>query len=173
MVSLFPSLKNIETARLTRHAILESEIEFENINYHKALRYISIVGGKDLLKKSGLGHLAPTWLGDREDLMAVGGKKAGDGSNWRDTILDMFDIEKKRIMATWRGSSCCQIKGLSGNCTIVMWMTIGYSFTHWLKGGSGLMSGSNLALFKKSWTLNQTNLTNLELQEKWSKLCLH
>ena len=47
--------------------------------YHKALQYISIVGGKELLKESGLGRLAPTWLGDREELTAKNQKMSPIG----------------------------------------------------------------------------------------------
>ena len=43
--SLFPSLKCVETARLTRHAILNSNIDVENFDHQMALRYIFIVGG--------------------------------------------------------------------------------------------------------------------------------
>ena len=40
--SLYPSLKNVEIARLARHAILESKVSFENIDYLRASRYIYI-----------------------------------------------------------------------------------------------------------------------------------
>ena len=53
VVLLFPSLKNIETARLARHAILQSNFNFENIDYHRALQYFKIVGGNELLQKAG------------------------------------------------------------------------------------------------------------------------
>ena len=40
VVQLFPSLKDVETARLARYAILESKVEFENVDYLHALRYL-------------------------------------------------------------------------------------------------------------------------------------
>ena len=43
--SLFPSLKNLETARLARNAILQSTVNFEGWDLRKALRYLYIVGG--------------------------------------------------------------------------------------------------------------------------------
>ena len=46
MKSLFPSLSDIETARLASKAILESEVEFENWDLQMALRYLTILGGK-------------------------------------------------------------------------------------------------------------------------------
>ena len=93
VVSLFPSLRNIESARLARHAILQSKLSFESVDYHRALQYIYIVGGKELLQKAGLGRLTPTWLGDRADLITIGGKKSNDRENWRNSCLDMFNID--------------------------------------------------------------------------------
>ena len=52
--SLFPSPKSVETARLARYAVLGSKVEFRNWDFLKALRYLYIVGGAELLKKHGL-----------------------------------------------------------------------------------------------------------------------
>ena len=49
VMSLFPSLKAVEAARLARFAVLESNVKFENIDYLMALRYLSIIGGKEML----------------------------------------------------------------------------------------------------------------------------
>ena len=59
VVSLFPSLKNIETGRLARHAILQSKVMIENFDYKMGLRYIKIVGGDALLNKAQLLRLSP------------------------------------------------------------------------------------------------------------------
>ena len=99
VVSLFPSLKGVETARLTRHAILKSDIEFGNVDYHMALRYLSIIGGNELLNKAGLGRLSPVWLGDRHDLTTVGGRKSKDKKSWKDTTKDILEVEKRKIVA--------------------------------------------------------------------------
>ena len=40
--SLFPSLPNVETARMARKAVLASNVEFVDFDYIKALRYIKI-----------------------------------------------------------------------------------------------------------------------------------
>ena len=97
--SLFPSLKSVETARLARCAILDSKVTFENWDYLKALRYLFIVGGSELIRKQGLSRLMPTWLGDREDLLAVGGSKSKEESNWSDTSREIHDFEKRKIIA--------------------------------------------------------------------------
>ena len=57
--SLFPSLKSVETARIARTAVLNSKVEYKNVDHLKALRYIFIVGGKDLISSRGLGRLCP------------------------------------------------------------------------------------------------------------------
>ena len=99
VVSLFPSLKGMETARLARHAVLNSTIEFGNVDYLMALRYLTIVGGTDLLHKAGIGRLTPVWLGDRQDLTTVGGRKSKDSRSWWDLKKEIRDFEKRRILA--------------------------------------------------------------------------
>ena len=42
VVSLFPSLKNVESARLARIAVLNSSIEMGSFDHLKALRYIYV-----------------------------------------------------------------------------------------------------------------------------------
>ena len=52
--SLFPSMKSVETARLARYAVLNSKIEIDNFDHSMALRYLFVVGGKELINKVGL-----------------------------------------------------------------------------------------------------------------------
>ena len=99
VVSLFPSLKNVETGRLARYALLDTEVEFENFDYLMGLRYLKIVGGDALLNRARLGRLAPRWLGKREDLTTIGGSKSKDPKSWRDTTRDIFKTDRKRIIA--------------------------------------------------------------------------
>ena len=65
---MFPSLKNIESARMARFAILNSKVDFVDWNFKKALRYLYVIGGKELLRKAGLARVAPKWKGERDDL---------------------------------------------------------------------------------------------------------
>ena len=97
--SLFPSIKNVEAARFVRHAVLNSDVQIENFDHLIALRYLTIVGGADLLRKVGVSRLAPRWLGGRADLVSLGGKKSRDPSSWRDTKMDIRDFEKRKIVA--------------------------------------------------------------------------
>ena len=99
--SLFPSLKSVESARLTRHAILNSKVQVENFDHKMALRYLFIVGGRELITKIGLSRHMPKWLGDREDLVAVGGKKSKSAKSWRDSDRSVWPSEKKMILAAF------------------------------------------------------------------------
>ena len=51
------------------------------------------------MSKAGLGRLAPTWKGNREDLTTIGGKKSKDGQNWIDSKREIMDSEKRKIVA--------------------------------------------------------------------------
>ena len=73
VASLFPSINNVEAGRLVRHAILKSDVRIENFDYLTALRFLTIVGGRELLQKVGVSRLEPKWLGNRQDLTSLGG----------------------------------------------------------------------------------------------------
>ena len=49
--------------------------------------------------KRGLSRLVPKWLGEREDLTSVGGAMSRDPKNWKDSPREIFDNEKKSIVA--------------------------------------------------------------------------
>ena len=98
VVSLFPSLKAVEAARLARCAVVESDVKFENFNYQMALRYLMIVGGIQMLDGAKLGRLAPKWKGKRGDMLSVGGKKSKDVNFWQDSNRNMFESDKRRIV---------------------------------------------------------------------------
>ena len=57
------------------------------------------MGGQSFLKRIGLGRVSPCWLGNREDLITVGGLKSKSDECWRDTKKDIHDAEKVRIIA--------------------------------------------------------------------------
>ena len=38
--SLLPSMSNIDTARIAKKVVLQSKVDFEDIDYQKALRYM-------------------------------------------------------------------------------------------------------------------------------------
>ena len=57
--ALFPSLKDLESARIVRQAIEMSEMQFENVDYDAALKYLVITGGVDHVREIGLKNVAP------------------------------------------------------------------------------------------------------------------
>ena len=57
--SLYPSLRDIDTACLAREAILHSDIKFEGIDFQRALAYLRIVAGIEAMKMAGLSNLIP------------------------------------------------------------------------------------------------------------------
>ena len=68
--ALFPSLRDLEAARIVRESVLTSDIEFENIDYVTALKYLRVVGGDDHIKDLRLSNIAPK----RPNLIALGGE---------------------------------------------------------------------------------------------------
>ena len=88
--SLFPSLADLESAKIVRHAIKNSKIEFNNIDYKLGLRYLKIVCGNDYLKEIGLGHVIPSWRGKRQDLLSIGGELSKEDGNWIDVKRDLL-----------------------------------------------------------------------------------
>ena len=63
-----------------------------------ALRYIYVTGGVELMERTGLLKFCPRWLGDRKDLITLGGKKTNDNKFWQDTTRDLFNGDIKKIV---------------------------------------------------------------------------
>ena len=97
--ALFPSLKDVECARMARYAMMESDLKFENVDYLRALRYIRIVGGVDYMVENGLKHLIPVWKGKKGWLLKVGGEKAKDDGLWKNTNKQLTEKDKKKILS--------------------------------------------------------------------------
>ena len=64
-----------------------------------ALRYLFIVGGREFLIKNKLSRHIPKWLGEREDLTTVGGRKSKSQKSWKDSGNCLWPTEKKMIVA--------------------------------------------------------------------------
>ena len=97
--SLFPSLRNVETARLAKKSILKSKVKFEGVDYQKALKYIWLVGGDTLLDRNDLLKFKPKWKGKRSDLLTIGGDSARDDNLWNCSGRTLFEGDKRRILA--------------------------------------------------------------------------
>ena len=97
--SLFPSLADLESAKMVRLAVKKSNMDFQNVDYKLALRYLRIVCGVDYLKEVGLGHVSPTWRGKRQDLVTVGGEQSRLDGNWKDVARELLQWEQKGVLS--------------------------------------------------------------------------
>ena len=97
--ALFPSLLDIESARIARQAVLMSDIKFDNIDYDLALKYLIVAGGKCHVEEIGLKKIAPKWLGSRQDLLTVGGDSIDEKKKWSPIKRDLTAGEKKQVLA--------------------------------------------------------------------------
>ena len=79
---------------------MDTIVEFENCDISEEMRFIHIVGGCELVVKSGLSRLMPKWLRVREDLISVGGTKYRDPKWGRDSSKEVFKHEVKKVVAT-------------------------------------------------------------------------
>ena len=98
VVSLYPSMTDIEVANLCYEAIMASKIKFSNINYRNT--YIAIN-----LNKTDQ-RLPPLWRVLPRRKAAVGGVWPGDTAsprceeNWIFPNVELTELEKRMILAT-------------------------------------------------------------------------
>ena len=97
--ALFPSLEDIECARMVKQAVMNSKIEFDNIDYKMALKYLKICGGEDYMRQVGLGNVTPKWKGKNGACLTVTGEGGHDEKMWREVSRELHDWEKKIIVA--------------------------------------------------------------------------
>ena len=97
--ALFPSLSDLESARIAGEAVVESKASFENIDYTTALKYLLIVGGASHLRENKLTKYAPKWLGSRPDLLTVGGEALEETGKWYCPKVQMNEMIKKKIIS--------------------------------------------------------------------------
>ena len=96
---MFPSLSDVECAKMVRDAAHSTKMEFKGIDFERALVYLRIVGGKEHLLSTKLKHRNPVWRGKRPDLVSVGGELSKDLKNWKLRKGDLKNWEKKEIIA--------------------------------------------------------------------------
>ena len=97
--ALFPSLTDLESARIVREAIETSEMKLDNIDIVTALKYLRIVGGDDHLKAIGMGRIAPRWQGPRPDLLTVGGDAILEDGKWSKLKRELTEQEIRSVIA--------------------------------------------------------------------------
>ena len=79
---LYPSLRDVDVACLVRESLIHSKIDFEGFDYQKAMCYLRIVAGEEILRFSGLSKLIPKWSGDRVETLKVSGLSGRNMDNW-------------------------------------------------------------------------------------------
>ena len=77
---------------------LHSKIEFEGFDYKKAMCYLRIVAGEDILRSSGLSRLIPKWQGDRVEALRVTGLSGKNMNNWTHPNHIPTIFERKLIL---------------------------------------------------------------------------
>ena len=97
--ALFPSLLDVESARIAREAVMASDLKVENMDYEMALKYLTVAGGKSHIEDVGLSSVAPKWLGKRQDLLTVGGTSYDEMEKWSKLKRSLSSTEKKKILA--------------------------------------------------------------------------
>ena len=103
--ALFPSLTDIEAARITRDAVMRFRAEFKNVDIELALRYLVITGGQSHLRESGLGKLMPRWTGPRPDLLMVGGTSMEENDKCTRVSKYISEEEKRLVISSPRNCS--------------------------------------------------------------------
>ena len=99
VVSLYPSMTDIEVANLCYEAVMKSSIKFSNINYRKARLYIATNMNKTDQRLSPLWRVLPRRT-------SKGGVRPGvtaspdQEENWYFPEVELTELEKKMIMAT-------------------------------------------------------------------------
>ena len=97
--ALFPSLTDIDSARIAREAVVNSDLKFENVDVSAALKYLKLCGGEDHVREIGLGKVAPRWLGQRSDLLTLGGEALSEENKWSKVRREFTEHEKRVIIA--------------------------------------------------------------------------
>ena len=96
--SLYPSLRDIDTACLARESVIHSNIKFENFGYDKALAFLRIMAGPEILRSAGLSKFIPKWKGDKVDSLRVTGQSGRKMENWEFSPHVPTIFEEKLIL---------------------------------------------------------------------------
>ena len=78
---------------------MHSKLEFQGINYQKALAYLRIVAGEQVMRLAGLGRLIPKWKGKKVDSLKVTGQTGRDIENWSFSPISPSIFEERMILA--------------------------------------------------------------------------
>ena len=96
--SLYPSLRDIDTACIARETMIHSDVDFKGMDYKKALVYLRIVAGKEAMESAGLKNIVPKWRGDKIDSLRVTGTSGKNLDNWIFYGQEPSDYQKRLIL---------------------------------------------------------------------------
>ena len=96
--SLYPSLRDVDVACLARESIIHSDINFEGVDFQKALCYLRIMAGEEIMVSAGLGSLIPKWKGKKVELLKVTGESGRNMESWSFSPKNPSILEQKAII---------------------------------------------------------------------------
>ena len=80
--SLYPSLRDVDTAAIARESIIHSKLDFRGLDVNKALAYLRIVAGTEVMRAAGLTNFIPRWTGEKVDSLRVTGLTGRNMDSW-------------------------------------------------------------------------------------------
>ena len=97
-IALYPSMDTVATTEMIAKTIIESSLEFENIDTKYLLVYLKLVLGDEILKANGLGHFIPKRTEWRDSkARSLSSKINREMKNWSVDITDI-SWEEERLM---------------------------------------------------------------------------
>ena len=105
VVNLYPSLDIKQVVLEVKEAMMETEINWENIDYLEAARYIALNWTEQQCRRSELGRVLPRRrkkTGTRPGLTGTGpaGAQRGDQEQWEFPRVRLTAREKRLLVAT-------------------------------------------------------------------------
>ena len=104
VVGLYPACKASHSGLLAKQAVLESQMQFEGINYLEAARYCAMKLDRFEIRVNGLERVLPTRRfrkGTRPGVTGKGplGKSSNDDELWVFPKAEPTELEKRRLIA--------------------------------------------------------------------------
>ena len=96
--SLYPSLRDIDSAAIARESVIHSNLDFKDLDVKKALAYLRIVAGEEVMRAAGLANLVPRWRGDKVDALKVSGLSGRNMDSWIFANHNPSDYQIKLIL---------------------------------------------------------------------------
>ena len=134
VIALYPSMESSQTAAIAGEAVLQSSLEFTNINYTYALVLLLLIVGKSWMYKMGLGEFIPT-----RNTEAINARKHEGEFNCKNNQGNPrslnASINRKMSMWSFRGGTLTHaqkrriLSKIVQIATLVLMNTHSYSFT--------------------------------------------